>query len=223
LVETVSLVPEDPVRELLAAGALGVYVLIVIFSTKIIYDKMRARGVPHNVAIYYNRKIIHMAAGGVVALLVPFLFTSPLIPLLMSLALTAFVLLPRMRGKLMYWFQTEENAYEANFTVAWGLSIFVLWILLGDPKLAVVPALFIAFGDAVTGIIRNYLFRRRTKHWAGNLGMLLVTLPIGFYYAGVPGAIAAIAASILERFEFPPIDDNVIIVVVSSIILALSV
>lgn len=213
------LVPEDPVRELAIAGVLGVYVLGVIYATKIIYERMRARGVPHNVAIYYNRKIIHMAAGGVVALLVPFLFSSPTIPLLMALSLTVFVLIPRLRGRLMYWFQTEENAYEANFTVAWGLSVFVLWILLGDPKLAVVPALFIAFGDAVTGIIRNYLFRRRTKHWAGNLGMLLVTLPIGFYYAGVPGVLAAIASSVLERFEFPPIDDNVIIVLVSTLIL----
>jgi len=222
MVDLPSLMPADPMKEIMYAAVLGIYVLVVIYATKFIYEKMRARGVPHNVAVYYNRKIIHMAAGGVVALLVPFLFTSPLIPLLMALALTVFVLIPRMKGKLMYWFQTEENAFEANFTIAWGLSIFILWILLGDPKLAVVPALFIAFGDAVTGIIRNYLFRRRTKHWAGNLGMLLVTLPIGFYYAGVPGAIAAIAASILERFEFPPIDDNVIIVVVSSVILALA-
>jgi len=222
MVDMASLMPADPVKELLYAAVLGVYVLGVIYATKFIYEKMRARGVPHNVAIYYNRKIIHMAAGGVVALLVPFLFSSPLIPLLMALALTIFVLIPRKKGKLMYWFQTEENAFEANFTIAWGLSIFILWILLGDPKLAVVPALFIAFGDAVTGIIRNYLFRKRTKHWAGNLGMLLVTLPIGFYYAGIPGAIAAVAASILERFEFPPIDDNVIIVVVSSVILALA-
>jgi len=34
----------------------------------------------------------------------------------------------------------------------------------GTPWRAVVPALFISFGDAITGVVRNAVFGRRTKH-----------------------------------------------------------
>ncbi len=212
------LAPEDPLREAAVAGLLGVYVLAVVYATRSLYQWMRSRGLPHNVAIYYDRKVIHMLAGGVVALLTPFVFTSPLTPLVTSLALSAFLAYHRRRS-LLYWFQSRENAYEVNFTIAWGVSVFVLWLATGDSKLAVLPALFIAFGDAVTGIIRNAVFARRTKHWYGNVGMLAVTLPLGLALAGVPGAVAAIVASIVERFEFPPIDDNILIAASSAAIL----
>jgi len=215
----VTLAPADPLREAALAAALGVYVLAVVYATRLVYERLRARGLPHNVAIYYNRKIIHMAAGGVAAILTPYIFTSPLTPLATALALGAFLWFHRARGRLLYWFQTPENHYEVNFTIAWGLGVFALWLATGDPKVAVVPALFIAFGDAVTGIIRNALFARRTKHWAGNLGMLAVTLPLGYAYAGEPGALAAVIASIVERYEFPPVDDNVLIVLASTAVL----
>jgi hypothetical protein len=37
---------------------------------------MKKRGFEEMVTVYYNRKIVYMAAGGVVALTVPFLFDS---------------------------------------------------------------------------------------------------------------------------------------------------
>ncbi len=204
--------------DLVALALLGIYSLAVVYGTRPLYHWMRSRGVPHNVAVYYNRKIIHMGAGGVVAILTPYVFSSPTYPLLAALALTAFLFYMR-RKSLMYWFQTRENAYEVNFTIAWGVSVFALWIVLGDPRLAVLPALFIAFGDAVTGIVRNYFFRRRTKHWAGNIAMSAVVIPLGLFYGGLAGAIAGAIASIIERYEFPPIDDNMLIVAATTLIL----
>ncbi len=214
-----SLEPADPLRETLVAVLLGGYVLVIVYGTRLVYEALRRRGLPHNVAVYYVRKIIHMAAGGVVALLTPYVFTSPIIPFAMALALGAFLYTARATGRLMYWFQTKENAYEVNFTIAWGLGILLLWVATGDPRIAVLPALFIAFGDAVTGIIRNAVFARRTKHWYGNLGMALVAVPLGYAYAGLLGALAGLVASIVERFEYPPLDDNVIIVAASTLVL----
>ncbi len=215
------LLPRNPVQEIIYAVILMVYVYGVLLLTKKLYDIMRKRGLPHNVAVYYNRKVIHVLAGGVVALLTPILFTSPLIPFILGLALAVFTYLPHKTGKLMYWFQVEDNMYEVNFCLMWSFAILVLWLIFGNPWLAIVPISFMAFGDAATGVVRNYLFGRRTKHWAGNLAMLLVCLPIGFFYAGLTGVIAAIIASIIERFEFNPIDDNVLITLSSMLVLLL--
>jgi len=209
--------------DLAYAAVLTVYVLAIVFGSKPLYDYMISRGAPRNVAVYYIRKVIHVFAGGVVALATPYVFGSPVIPLLMGLAMAVFLVAARKLSPL-YWFQVEENAYEVNFTVAWGASISLLWIATGDPKLAIIPAVFISFGDAVTGVVRNALFKRRTKHWAGNVAMLAVTLPLGYALAGSLGVVAAVVASFIERYEFGPIDDNVLITVASTaIILAWSI
>lgn len=209
-------------REAVYAALLGAYVMTVVYGTKLVYEALRGRGVPHNVAVYYIRKIIHAAAGGVVAVLTPFIFTRPHIPALMAFALAGFLYYHRSRGRLLYWFQTRENAYEVNFTIAWGAGLWILWTTTGDPRLAVLPPLFIAFGDAVTGVVRNAIFARRTKHWVGNVAMALVAVPLGFALAGVTGALAGIVASVVERFEFPPVDDNVLIVAASTAVILAS-
>lgn len=209
--------------EILWGIVLLVYVAGVVFAAKPLYHYMRRRGLPHNVAVYYNRKFIHVFGGGVVALLVPLLFKTPLIPLAMSLILALVTYYPHRTGKLMYWFQVPENMYEVNFVLAWGISIALLWWLTNNMYLAVLPPLLISFGDAVTGVVRNTLFKKRTKHWAGNAAMLAVSLPIGYLYAGPIGLLAGLVASIVEHYEFPPIDDNVLIALSTLAILLIGV
>lgn len=210
--------PYDFWLEALVTVVLAVYVLFVVFITLPLYKIMVSRGVGDYSARYYNRKIIHMFAGGFVAVLTPYLYTSPLFPLLASLALAVLLAIVR-RYKLLYWFQVSENAYEVNFLIAWGVSIFIMWHITVNPFISVLPAIFISYGDAVTGLIRNALFGERTKHWWGNIAMAIVCLPIGYFYAGILGLAAAAASTIAERFEFGPVDDNVLIVAVSALIL----
>ncbi len=214
--------PSNLMWECIATAILFVYVMGVVFFTKVLYNWMRKRGLPHNVAVYYNRKVIHMAAGGVVALLLPFIYTSPLLPFIMAMILALIVYIPRRRGKLMEWFQVPDNMYEVNFCISWGISLFLLWVLFQDPKLAIIPPLLISFGDAVTGIVRNALFGRRTKHWIGNVAMAAVTIPIGIAYAGAVGGFTSAIASIVERFELNPIDDNILIALISTAILLIA-
>ncbi len=217
------LVPRDPLAEVLIAIPLFFYVLGVLVLTKYVYEFLRARGLSDNVVVYYNRKIIHMLAGGAVALAVPHLFTSPLVPTLFALGLAVMTYVPHRTGRLLYWFQVRDNMYEVNFCIAWGLALLVLWTMFGGPLYAVIPLAFMSFGDAATGIVRNTLYRRRTKSWIGNLGMLAVTLPIGIYYAGLVGAAAALVASLVEHYEIPPaLDDNVMITLSTLLVLAVS-
>ena len=202
------------------------YAAGVVMATKRAYAIMEAKGIEANVAIYYNRKIVHMAGGGIVALLVPFLFTSPKSPLLVGLLLSAFTYVPHVTGHRLYWLQTADNKNDVKFTMMWGLSIFFIWLLLEDPFLAIIPSTFMAFGDGVTGVARNALFGRRTKSWIGNVFMLAVCVPLGYWLADaarhpIPswGVVAAIAASYIEHFEFGPIDDNILITVLATLVL----
>ncbi|MEM4717710.1 MAG: dolichol kinase [Desulfurococcaceae archaeon] len=213
--------PRDPLVEIAWAAVLLVYILAVLYSTKKFFKHMTARhNIKTNVAVYYNRKIIHILAGGVTAFLVPLLFTSPMIPFIMALAIAVMLLIPHRKKSLLNWFQTSENMFEVNFCFAWGLSLLSVWVLTNNPYYAIIPPSFISIGDAVTGIIRNGLYGRRTKSWYGNLGMLATTIPIGLYYAGITGFIAAVVSSIVEHFEIPPfLDDNVLITLTSSIII----
>ena len=86
--------------------------------------------------------------------------------------------------------------------------------------------MFMAFGDGITGVVRNALYRKRTKRPVGNVFMLEVCLLIGYTFASMAvhpivlwALFAAMVASIVERFEIGPIDDNVPITLASMIIL----
>ena len=52
----------EPSQQPLAAMGIGVYVVFVLFATKVPYEMMISRGVEHIRAVYYNRKIVHMMA-----------------------------------------------------------------------------------------------------------------------------------------------------------------
>jgi len=197
-------------EEILISIGLFIYVMFITsILTKKLYEKYRDR-VGDIRMRYYNRKVIHIFAGGVVAILVPYIYKSPLIPLLMGIALAILVLIPYLKRQILYWFQVEENMYDVNFCIVWGLTFLLSYLIWGDLIHGMVIISFMAFGDAVTGIVRNYFFKRRTKHWLGNIAMFLVSAPIAYYFLGVRGLLSALAASVAEHFEYGPVDDNVL-------------
>ena len=122
----------------------------------------------------------------------------------------------------MKWFQTEDNMYEVSFCIMWGLILTLGWLLSsGDFRFGVLPVLFMSIGDAVTGITRNVLYKRRTKSWWGNLAMVSFSMVVGILM-GVAGMLAGVAASLVEHFEFKPVNDNVLIPITSLSILLLA-
>lgn len=204
--------------------ALVVYSISITISTKHIYKTFRKKGMKKNVAIYYNRKIVHIFSGGISTLFVPFVFDSPAFPLLIGLVLAVFTYLPYHRGKLLYWIQTEENMNDVKFCLMWGVIVFLLWSILGSPWIAIIPPSMMAFGDGITGVTRNLYFKKRTKHPLGNVFMLMVCLPIGYFFGNIEGmalwgVIAAFTASFIERYEFGPIDDNILITTSTTFVL----
>lgn len=222
------------IYEILWMFILAIYVISVTYSTKYVYEWMIKKGAKKKDAVYYDRKLIHIFSGGVITLIVPFVFNSPYYPLICGLGLTALTYFSHKSGRRLYWFQTEDNQNDVHFCFMWGLSIFILWLIIGNPWIAVIPAAFMAFGDGITGIVRNAAFKKRSKHPIGNVYMGCVCVIIGYYLGNLGardlgggilggmalgGVIAAIAASFVERYELGPLDDNVLITIASSIVL----
>lgn len=203
----------DLVMEGLYTAILLIWVIIVVHPiTKILYNHMRRKGLSHIKAVYYNRKIIHILAGGLVAVLVPYLYSTPLLPGILAGILALATYLPHRKNNLMYWFQTEDNMYEVHFCIMWGIVISLGWLIFKNWWYGVIPVAFMAFGDGVTGIVRNILYNKRTKAWIGNIAMATVTIPLGYIALGNIGAIAGLLASIVEHFEVANIiDDNIIV------------
>lgn len=210
--------------EVLWIFILAAYTFFVIFLTKKIYDHMIKKKMKKSVAGYYNRKFMHILGGGVVVLAVPLVFTEPWLPLLAGMILGFIALIAHRSGNKFYWFQSEDNLNDVTFCFMWGIAIFVLWEIFGSPWVAVIPPAFIAFGDGITGIVRNLAFQERRKHIIGNIYMMGVCIPIGYYFASFEGialwgVLAAIVASFFERYEFGRIDDNVLVTVSATVIL----
>jgi len=205
---------------------LVIYSISVTLSTKHLYGWMMKKDIDENVAIYYNRKVVHIFAGGISTLMVPLVFDSYYFPLVTGMVLALFTYLPYHKGEILYWVQTKDNMNDVKFCFMWGLIVFLLWFALGSPWIAIIPPAMMAFGDGVTGISRNIIFKRRTKHPLGNVFMLSVCIPIGYFFAGLEGLafwgiIAALVASFIERYEFGPIDDNVLITTAAALVLYL--
>ncbi len=199
---------------------LTIYATVILFATKITYNIFCSMGQKKNVAIYYNRKILHMLVGGAIAIACPLVFTSPTYPLIIGMVMAVATYIPYKTGKILYWVQTKENMNDVNFCLMAGISVYLLWVLMDDPYLAIIPVIYMAFGDGVTGIARNMVFKKRTKSAIGNIFMAIVCIPSGYYLASLAatpipiwGIISAIVASIIERYEFGIIDDNVLITV----------
>mgnify|MGYP001772483708 CR=1 FL=1 len=194
---------------------LSVWVAIVtLYISKII---------SRHTSIYVARKSIHILGGGIVAILSPFVFSSPLIPIISSYAIMGYLLVRRFKNGIMDWFQEKKNYGEIFFTFSYGTVLLLMWILDGnywlskDVFIPLLPIYYMSFGDGVTGIIRNYVYRRRVKGLWGSLGMALLCIPLGYYFFRIYGAISGAIATAVELFPF--IDDNLTIPFISFLFL----
>jgi phytol kinase len=194
-------------------------IFVVYFAAKWIYQIAISHGYSPQSGAYFGRKVIHLLAGGVVALTLPYLFHEPVLPLIMAVLLSLFLYLPHRTGKLMYWFQDPNNEFEVHFTIMWGLLAFFTWFIDSTFWLAVIPILFMAWGDGVTGIVRNFRYKKRVKGWEGSVAMLIVSVPIGMRF-GLAGIVAAILATLAEKQRY--IDDNITVPLVSITVLLLA-
>ena len=198
---------------LLIAGA----VLLGLYLANLFYDY----GIPQ----YLSRKLGHL--GGCVGfLLCPLLFSTFWWPLILTTSFTILLLYARLvkpdyfRG--VGGSGRPEALAEIHFPATGIVLIGVLWGLMNEPWLAIVPLCFMGGGDAITGIVRSKVYAREVKGNWGSLGMLITCLVLAYfiqpYAIGVAGAITA---TLVEKYTRTSkyVDDNLTIPLASALVM----
>jgi len=189
---------------------------VLLVASRGLYKFVVRRGWEPKRGTYLGRKFVHIFGAGVVAVILPFEFHEPYFPFAFAMLLALLTFTLHKTGRVMYWFQDPANYSETYFALTWGAAVLLTWFFDRTFLLAVVPTLFMAWGDGVTGVVRNLLYKKRTKAWEGSLAMLLVCIPVGMLM-GVAGVVAGALSTAVERVE--GIDDNISIPIVSLCVL----
>lgn len=190
-------------------------VLLTVYNAFIVLYVSRKIGEKHG--IYMARKSIHILSAGVSVLLAPFLFSDLLVPAILGSLMVAFTLVGHFR-KPYSWFQVKRNYADVYFTAACTLVLLVFWNY--NIWIGVLSALFLAWGDGMTGIVRNIVYGKRNKGIWGNIAMFIICVALAYFMNGHVGYVAFVGAafaSVIERSEH--IDDNISIPFGSAIIM----
>jgi len=185
---------------------------VLFFGSRWLYNFVLRKGWDQKRGTYLGRKFVHIFGAGLVAAILPFEFHEPYFPLAFAMLLAVLTYTLHKTDHILYWFQDPANYSETYFAVMFGTVVFVTWFIDKTFLLAVVPTLFMAWGDGVTGVVRNLKYKKRTKAWEGSLAMLLVCVPIGAL-VGLVGVLTGVVATLVERVEW--MDDNLSIPLVS--------
>ena len=108
---------------------LGAWAGLVVFAIKPFYDYLRRQGSEHMVAVYYNRKVAHMLAGGVPVIAAPLVFNDPIWVLLGGILGSIGLATTHLLDRRLWWMQTEQNMNDATFALMLGISVYVIWEL----------------------------------------------------------------------------------------------
>ena len=192
-------------------------ILLVAYNLFII--RYVSRMIGEKFGMYMARKAIHILSAGVSVLLACAIFSDWLGPLLMGSLMVAYTVVGHFR-KPHNWFQIRKNYADVYFTVACTGLLVIFWNY--NVWIGVLSALFLAWGDGLTGVVRNCVYGRRNKGLWGTVAMFAVCMALAYFMNGRVGYIAFVSAafaSVAERFE--QIDDNISIPFGSSIIMML--
>ena len=192
-------------------------ILLVAYNLFIIQYVSRRIG--ERFGTYMARKAIHILSAGVSVLLARVIFSDWLAPLFVGSLIVTYTIAGHF-WKPHSWFQIRTNYADVYFTVACTALLVVFWNY--NVWIGVLSALFLAWGDGLTGIVRNSVYGKRNKGVWGSAAMFAVCIALAYFMNGHVGYVAFVAAafaSIAEKFE--QIDDNISIPVGSAIIMVL--
>jgi len=192
-------------------------VLLVAYNVFIILHV--SRKVSQRFGTYMARKTIHLFSAGVSVLLAPFAFSDWQMPLVLGSLMVVFTLSGHLL-KPFKWFQISKNYADVYFTVACTALLVVFWNY--NVWIGVLSALFLAWGDGLTGVVRNIVYKKRNKGIWGTIAMFVVCMILSLFMNGRVGYVAFVGgafASLVEKFE--RVDDNISIPFGSAILMTL--
>jgi len=194
--------------EIVNALWLLVYNLFIIFLV--------SRKVYERFGTYMARKTIHFLSAGVSVLLAPFVFKEAYLPVFLA-GLMILLTLAGHVWRLYGWFQVKGNYADIYFNLMCTLLLALFWNY--NVWIGVLSCLFMAWGDGITGVVRNIIYKRRTKGIWGNVAMFPVCAFLGYFILGYVGVVGGIFSCIVEKLEI--IDDNISIPLGSAVLMTI--
>ena len=167
-------------------------VLVGIWISNITYDL----GVPN----YISRKIGHGAGG--LAFLASYFLSSAGWPIIVAagfsiLLLIAHLVKPDILRGVGGSGRSSSSMAEVWFPMVAVPVFAVSWLWFDKPAVAVACLLFMAWGDAVTGLVRSQVYHKPVKGLWGSFAMFCICLVISWvfiqpFWIGIVGSIIAV-------------------------------
>lgn len=208
------------IAELPYVVLIGGAALVGLWVSNIFYD--------YKLPNYLSRKIGHLG-GGVGFLLCALLFDSWFWPLVLASGFTIMLFGARFIKADMFrgvGGTGRPMAFaEVWFPLVSVISIAVGWAWLDNRWLAILPTLYMSFGDAVTGLTRSVVYHREFKGNMGSVAMFVICILLAWilYEPFWIAAVGAVVATLIERFtpmSHGWIDDNWTIVISSLLVMS---
>ncbi|MBA7698192.1 hypothetical protein ES703_106867 [subsurface metagenome] len=203
-------------------------IAVIVFGGLKLSNYLLDKGTPFVI----TRKAGGHIFGGIGYLLSVILFSEPYWPIILSLGFTLVLgishfMRPRdFRG--VGGTSRPEGLAEVLYPAAGTFSLVIGWLCLGNPWLAIIPCLYLAWGDSITGIVRYIHHKGQTafrKYNCGTVAMLIVCLGIAllfqpYWIAACGAAIATIAEKFCGEQALIHQDDNGIIPMATLFVMA---
>ena len=196
---------------------LGVILFFIIMGTIVLTEKLYKK---RKTNPWVNRKLIHLSTIPAV-LAYMFWFNYPYVFWAFAFFFTVMVMIPHMRKKEIESFQLKENFGEVYYCFMWLIISILFW---ESRIIAGILMLFMALGDAVTGLVRFYITKipRRHKHWYGSLAMFIVCSIIIYAFLMINPIISIIISAIVTLSEAQDIiDDNISVPLIGAVLFKL--
>jgi len=214
----------DGSKPMLSQAYAAIAVVILALAGLVIANLLYDRGVPKPL----SRSVAPFLGG--TAFLIGVAWLDARTAIALSGALTISVLTLRLgfrRGLRGVEGSGPAQAWaEIAYPMAGTASLAVGWGLLNSKWLALLPILFMAFGDNAAGLSRASIWRGKAASVWPSAAMLGVSLAVAALFQPYwIGALGAVAATVAERFR-PTTrslwDDNWVIVAVSLTVMSVA-
>jgi dolichol kinase len=148
---------------------------------------------------------------------------EPLVATTVSGALLAVIIVVRLKFRQglrgVAGMRSTERWGEIAYPLAGTVSLAIGWLWLGDRWLAFAPIAFMAWGDNLSGLVRDNVGTSPVRRFWPSAAMLAVCLIVALtvqpYWAGAVGALAATAVESYRPTTHPAWDDNWAVVAAS--------
>ncbi|WP_052723247.1 hypothetical protein [Methanosarcina barkeri] len=89
---------------------------VILFLSKKVYQIYLQKDRSISSSMYFSRKVIHFLAGGLTAMLLPFVAHKPIIPAATVFGFALITYLPHKLNRRMYWFHNQIRIFLSKYS-----------------------------------------------------------------------------------------------------------